>query len=360
MFQAGRRAPGGVMPRAELPDLTVRVNGASLPPAAQSDLRSVIVQEDLQALSMFTLELRNWDDQTQRISWSDSPLFAVGNEVEIWLGYVGDLHKVMVAEITSLEPAFTTEDPPLLMVRGYDHRHRLARGRKTRTFAQMKDSAIAGQIAREAGLRAQVDDTKVTQAYVIQSNQSDWEFLQRRASLIGYEIFVRQKVLYFRSPASAAPAASRLTLGQDIEEFTPRLSTLNQADVVTVRGWDVKQKQPVVGAMRAGPGPGGRVTGPAAARRAFGSASVAVLGQAASTKAAADPIAQGQFATMALSYVEGDVVAQGQPRLQAGTVVDIAGAGQTFSGAYYVTSVTHTVTSDHGYQTAFTVERNAA
>ena len=139
------------MPRGDLPDLSVRVNGSALPPAAAADLRSVTVQEDLEALSMFTLELHNWDDERLQVSWSDRPLFAVGNEIEIWLGYVGDIYRVMLAEITSLEPMFTAGQPPLLLVRGYDHRHRLARGRKTRTFVQMKDSAIAGADDRSRG-----------------------------------------------------------------------------------------------------------------------------------------------------------------------------------------------------------------
>jgi phage protein D len=348
------------MPRDELPDISVRVNGSALPVAAQADLRSVTVQEDLRALSMFTLELYNWDDQKLQVSWSDSKLFAVGNEVEIWLGYAGDLHKVMLAEITSLEPAFTSDQPPLLLVRGYDHRHRLARGRKTRTFAQMKDSAIASQIAREAGLRAQVEDTKVTLSYVIQGNQSDWEFLQRRASQIGYEIYVKDKVLYFRPPKSQAPPADKLSLGEDITEFSPRLSSLTQATEVAVRGWDVKQKKQVVATQRPAGVSGGRTAGPAAARRAFGAASVPVLGQSARNQAEAGLLAQGQFTAMELAYVEGDAVAHGRPQLQAGTVVDITGAGQTFSGPYYVTSVTHTMTAENEYQTSFTVQRNAA
>jgi phage protein D len=348
------------MPRDDLTDVSIRVNGTALTAAAQADLRSVTVQEDLQALSMFTLELYNWDDERLQVSWSDSRTFAVGNEVEISLGYVGDLHRVMVAEITSLEPMFTSDQPPLLLVRGYDHRHRLARGRKTRTFAQMKDSAIASQIAREAGLRAQVDDTKVTLNYVIQGNQSDWEFLQRRASVIGYEIYVKDKVLYFRWPRSEAQPADKLSLGEDITEFSPRLSSLTQATEAAVRGWDIKEKKPVVATQRPAGASGGRTVGGAAARRAFGAASVAFLGQRARTRAEADLVAKGQFSTMELAYVEGDAVAPGRPQLQAGTVVDITGAGQTFSGPYYVTSVTHTMTAEHGYQTSFTVQRNAA
>lgn len=347
------------MPRADLPDLTVRVNGSALPMTAEGELRSVTVQEDLEVLSMFTLELHNWDDELMKVSWSDSPLFAIGNEVEISLGYVGDMQKMMLAEITSLEPVFTAGQPPVLAVRGYDHRHRLARGRKTRTFLQMKDSAIAGQIAREAGLRAQVDATEVTLSYVIQSNQSDWDFLRRRASLIGYEIFVRDKVLYFRAPPTASAPASTLSLGTDITEFSPRLSSLTQAAVISVRGWDVKQKKAVVASVRATPGLGGTELGYSVTRAAFGTSTMAIVGQPARNVPEADPIAQGQFSAGSLAYVEGEVVAYGQPGLHAGTVVEIAGAGRKFSGRYYVTSVTHTLTREHGYQTSFTVRRNA-
>ena len=145
------------MPRAELPDLSIRVNGSELPAAGAG--RPAFGDgpggpAGTQHVHPGTAQLGRCPGW--QVSWSDSSLFAIGNEVEIWLGYVGDLHKVMLAEITSLEPVFTADQPPPLTVRGYDHRHRLARGRKTRTFAKMKDSAIASQIAREAGLRAQV------------------------------------------------------------------------------------------------------------------------------------------------------------------------------------------------------------
>jgi uncharacterized protein len=95
---------GMASPGAEIPDFSVKVNGATLPQQARADIRAVTVEEDLDALSMFSLELYNWDDEKLQVSWSDSTLFAVGGEVEIWLGYVDDLHKVMLAEITGLAP----------------------------------------------------------------------------------------------------------------------------------------------------------------------------------------------------------------------------------------------------------------
>ena len=50
--------------------------------------------------------------------------------------------------------------------------------------------------------------------------------------------------------------------------------------------------------------------------------------------------------------------APAQPLTQRRVGGGIAGAGRRFSGPYYVTSVTHTLTAEH-YGTAFTVRRNA-
>jgi phage protein D len=347
---------------ADVADFDLRINGSPLPDAARRDVRSITVQEDLDALSMFTVELYNWDERTQAVSWSDDRTFAVGNAVEVSLGYVDAVTSVMVAEITSLEPRFGADEPPRLVVRGYDHRHRLARARKTRTFARMKDSAIAAQVGREAGLRVEATDTKVTLPFVVQSNQTDLEFLQRRAGLIGFEVFVRDKVLHFRRPQNAAKAAVRLALGGDVTEFAPRLSALSQVGEVAVRGWDVKKKETVLG--KAGVGQeasamGGKASGPKAANRAFGKAGNVGVRQPVQTKAEADQMALGRFNEMALTYIRGDLTCEGNAGIRAGTVVDVEGAGTTFSGPYYVTAVTHRL-DDGGFETTLQLQRSAA
>lgn len=323
-------------------------------------LQSVTTQDDTQALSMFTLQLSNWDSDLLRFAWSDSPLFAVGNEVEIFLGYLGDLHSVLLGDIVSLEPVFSAEQGPVLTVRGYDRGHRLARSRNSRTYLDMKDSDIVSRIAREGGLRSEVQDSAVTHQYVIQANESDWEFLRRRAALIGYQVFVQQRTLYFRRVSMAEPAADMLSLGQDITEFSPRLSALNQASSVSTGYWEVGKKEFYTATAQATIAVPGLRAGPSVAEAAFGAAQVASPGQPAWSLAEADVIAQSQFDAMAMTFVAGDVVAYGRPELLAGSVVDISGAGETFSGHYYVTSVTHDVNPESGYHTTFSVQRNAA
>lgn len=351
------------MAESTLPVLRVRINGAPLSQEALDDLNAVTVHEDVAALGMCTLRLFSWDAQTLSLKWIDDKLFAEGNAVEIQMGYGVTAPTLFAGEITGLEPTFNTEEPLTLTVRGYDQRHRLARGRKTRSFVQMKDSDIARQIANAAGLRAQVEDTKAKLEYVLQHNQSDLEFLQERAGRIGFEVAAEGKTLYFRPPPVDKTARVTLSLLTDLAEFLPRLSTMSQVGQVEVHGWDMKKKQVMVG--KAGVGKekgkmGGSTTGPQAANRASGQSISPNVSSPFFSQQEADQMATGRFNDIALSYItaEGSCLT-GRSDIRAGMVVKIEGVGKRFSGIYYVTSATHTFTAEDGYRTSFTARRNA-
>ena len=348
---------------SQVHDFEVRINGSPLPTEAKSDVRALAVFEDLGAPGMFTLQLYNWDMNQLKVTWVDEPLFAEGNEVRIRLGYLdGELAELMVGEITGLEPEFTSEAPFSLTVRGFDRRHRLLRGRRTRSFVGMKDSDIARQVAGDAGLSAKVQDSRVKLDYVLQHNQTDLGFLQERAQRIGYEVVVQDKTLHFRRQRSDQKQALTLLLDEDIVEFYPRSTTLTQVGQVAVRGWNSQEKKAIVGQAGAGQEAtrmGGSASGPQAANKAFGKASSAGVNRPLFSQAEADQIALGRFNDMAMAYVGGEGVCHGRTDLRAGAVVRIEGLGQRFSGLYYVTSATHTLSARLGYRTAFTVRRNA-
>jgi phage protein D len=340
----------------------VRINGSDPPPEAAADLIAVIVHEDIWAASMFALELINWDMGKLKVTWADDELFAEGSEVEIQMGYVDDLETLMIGEIIGLEPEFCTEEVPKVTVRGYDRRHRLMRDRKTRSFVQLKDSDIASQIAREADLTPQVEDSGVHHDYVLQHNQTDMEFLQERADRIGHEVVVENKTLYFRPIQHTEPKTLSLARGVDLMEFYPRLSAVGQVGAFQVRGWDPKGKSEIIG--QAGIGDesttmGGRATGQTTADDTFGQAMATSVNRPVLSQAEADQIALGRFRDMGLAYITGEGVCVGRKDLRAGTVVEVEGVGERFGGLYYVTSATHTCTPARGYRTVFNFRRNA-
>jgi phage protein D len=344
------------------PEFQILINGSPLAAAAVADLLSVSVSETTAAASTMALRLVTWNLDRLEMTWIDDDLFAEGNEVEVQMGYVDALETIFVGEITGLEPEFCTDEVPILTVRGYDLRHRLMRGRHTQTFTQMKDSDIASQIASDMGLTPAVEDTGTTLEYVMQRNQTHWDFLQSRARRLGYEVVISDKTLLFRPYSNADSQVVTLTRENDIIDFYPRLTTMPLVGEVAVRGWNPKDKEAIAG--RSGTGDensimGGSTLGVQTSVDRFGDTQTASVVRPVWSQAEADRIAQGEFQTMALAYISGEGSCVGRTDLRSGTVVQLEGFGDRFSGAYYLTSTTHRYTPQRGYLTYFTVRRNA-
>lgn len=339
------------------------IDGSSLPVEAKTHIVSITVDDSADLPSMFEFEIGASDTQKDQTSWVDNEsLFAVGKAVEIKMGYAEDLESLIKGEITALEPEFACDRPPRLTVRGYDRRHRLQRGRKTRTFVLQKDSDIASQIAGEAGLAAEVSDSQITYDYVFQANQSDLEFLQERSRRVHFEVVVADKKLIFRPVPNDQSEALTFTLSDHILAFYPRLTSAGQVGEVNVRGWSPKDKKEVIGKAKTGDEKspmGGTASGPEIAEDAFGSAVSLMSANPVMTQAEADEMAKAQFNKRVLGFITGDGVCLGRTDLRAGKVIKIDGVGKRFSGQYYVTSAIHRYDSQ-GYLTHFTVRRSAS
>src|SRR5262245_8358178 len=347
-----------------VPAFEVSINNTPLPPDARAHVSGVGVDLSVEYPSMFTLNLTSSIELDEEVPWiDDQDLFSIGNVVEIKLGYVDDVETLLIGEITALEPEFAMNQRPSLTVRGYDRRHRLLRGRKTRTFVQQKDSDIASQIASEAGLTAQAEDSGTVHDYVLQANQTDLDFLCHRASRIQYEVVVEDKTLFFRPVGNAQSEVLTISMEDDLIEFSPRLSSAGQATEVSVRGWSPKDKEDLVGQSKAGDEVstmGGQSSGAALAEEAFGAAIELLSVSPVATQAEADQLAKARLNQLALELISGEGVCRGRTDLRSGAVIKIEGVGTRFSGQYYITSAVHSYSSQDGYKTRFTVRRNAS
>jgi phage protein D len=353
--------PGTQLRGLFVPGFDVKIEGSTLSAETLAHLLSVTVDDAVDLPSMFTLEFSN-SDAARGVLIQDQAQFDVGKVVEVKLGYNDQLTTLMVGEITGLEATYTSDSLPSLIVRGYDRRHRLQRGRKIRTFVKQKDSEIASKIAQEAGLSPQVTDSKVVHDYVLQANQTDMDFLLERAQQIQYEVTVQDKKLLFQPVANAGNAILTLTLEDDLVEFFPRLSSVGQVSEVRVQGWNPQTKDTILGKAQQGAVTstmGGTKSGAALVASAFSSAVELVSDSPIVTQAEADQVAIALLNARSLALITGEGVCIGHPDLRAGKVIKIDGLGKRFSGQYYVTSVSHRY-GESGYATHFTVRRNAS
>ena len=232
----------------------IKVEGSELEQDVSDQLESVLVIDRLAMPDMFALVFR---DPGRQIL--DKAGLEIGAKVEVLAARAGDdtAESLIKGEVTSIEAEYDALGTRAV-VRGYDKSHRLAAGRKTATFLNVKYSDIVTTIAGDYGLTADVDDSGGTVDHVLQANQSDLEFVYGLARKIGFECRVDDETLLFKEPveSSDAPGAGdyvsdddplKLVWNSNLLEFRARMTAVAQVAEVQVRGWDIKEKEAVIG-----------------------------------------------------------------------------------------------------------------
>jgi phage protein D len=150
-----------------------------------------------------------------------------------------------------------------------------------------------------------------------------------------------------------------LGFNKSIIEFQPELTTARQVSRVTVRGWDnVKGEKIEHVAERKDLKTGGvgDEAGQDAIEKSFGEREEVITDRPVNSVDEAKKLALGVLEQIAKEMVKGNGSTLGLPDLRAGSVVMIGGMGKRFSGRYFVTATTHTI-SDGGYVTGFECRR---
>jgi uncharacterized protein involved in type VI secretion and phage assembly len=266
-------------------------------------------------------------------------------------------HPLFDGEIVELEPEFVVGTQHLT-VRAFDVLHRLARGRRIRSFLNMTDGDVIQKVASEAGLTAKADSATIVHAYLFQHNETDLEFLRARARALGCVLFADGRSIRLEPPKADGDPIE-MQWGDNLQEFRPRLTTVNQVSSVTVRGWDPDKRQEIVGHVadgNAAPQIGESRKPGALAKAAFNhDAPMLVADRPVRTQGEADQLARAVADRHSSGFIEAEGTCIGDARIVAGTKLTLKALGDRFSGTYLVTSCRHTYTTQDGYQTHFAI-----
>jgi phage protein D/phage baseplate assembly protein gpV len=343
-------------------NIYVKVNGQDLPPEQLRAISSITVEQNLYLPDTCTVMLRDatstQDPQAvSHFALADQNVLPIGADIEIGMGRNQAAQKVFDGEVTGNDLDVAFGEAPRFVIRGYDRAHRLLRGRQSRSFLNVTDSDIANKIASESGLRPDVTGTSQVYPYILQNNQTNLEFLQERASRIGFEVYVEGSTLHFGKPRVNDGVAQDLQLWQDMLRAHVRLTSTGQVKKVTVRGWDPSSKQPILGQASNGTVMAqlGKPQTPADLAKPFGDATMVVTRQPVQNQGEADQLAQALADDLAGSAVQLEAEVRGNPALQPGLVVNLTTFGDRFSGQYYITSARHHNAAGHPYTTVITV-----
>jgi phage protein D len=364
-----------------VPHFQIKVGKRPLSREVVHDILSVTYSDSLDQVDRFEFTVNNWDEENptfekvrkRTFKYSDEDTFMPGQEVELWMGYYGQdrLRLMIVGRITALRPTFPASGASTLGVSGLNTLHELRTNQRSGSYKKMTDSQIAGQIANRLGLDFEAGKSAADEPqheFVFQDNQYDIIFLVERARRLGYELFVQESgengrskksTLYFGPSEGIKREVYELAYGATLLQFTPNLNTANQTSGVTVRSWDRRNKEKIeYTARRSGIQTKGVGTrgGQGALDRSFSERHETITDRPVESQDEAQAYATRTMENISKEMLKGSGSTIGLPDLRAGSVVQLTGLGERFSGRYFVTSTTHTI-DDSGYTTQFECRR---
>ncbi|MFZ5765288.1 MAG: phage late control D family protein [Thermodesulfobacteriota bacterium] len=333
-------------------------------------LVSLEVEDDIELAGMFRLRfsllLHGRDG-----SWGilDDERLRIGREVAIRLtGFADGDEELIRGPITHVMPHFAG-DPSgcVLEVWGMDASVLLDQEEKLKDWPNKKDSDIASEIFANYGLTPDVEDSGVIHDEALSTiiqRETDMRFLKRLAGRNGFLCYVEGRTGCFKRPALDGPPQPLLSVHFGGETVVNRLTlTVNglRRAAVAMQQIDRLSKEILTTEINDGEQRllGGEdaaaLTGPA-----MPEGRIVVSRNGATGAPEMQALCTALFNQSAW-FVEGEGEIQANQYghvLKARRTVTIRGIGETYSGVYYVSHVTHVFTED-GYCQLFKVRRNA-
>jgi uncharacterized protein len=368
------------------PKVELLIDGS---PADASIMESIIVVRVHQHLEFAdTIEVRLSNND---LDWTDGETFVEGTKLTVKFGYQETgTEQVCEGEIVRRDCVFPARGagvdrpapkpgggfvhqshvtanapgPAVITLVAIDREHRLKRGVHSRTFIDMKDSEIVSQLAGEAGLSADVEDTKVKHRYVFQSSQTNLSFIRERAMLLNFEVDVDQKnaKLAFKSAKKKPTDGGELKWGLNLFRFDLRISAETQVSSVKVKGWDMHAKAGLTGSAAKTDivyeMDSKIVSGSTVTEDHWGARSVLYTGKPIHVQGEADAMAVAYLNRLSMTYSEGEATCQGDPKLDAGVCITIDGVGIRAGGKFYVYKTLHHYEPGTGYTTQLSLLRS--
>jgi hypothetical protein len=288
----------------------------------------------------------------------------LGNALTIKLGYMDTVETVFTGFVAGVNFVFSVGGMPYLEVTGMDVKGVMMSG----SYAEQLAAASYGEAVKEilskttyerlkdsaAIKKITVDDTpdksekKGASAYTIEmASESDYEFVVKAARKFNFEFFTDCGNVYFRKARSNKENLLEITVQESLINFDIGYSITGIAETVEALSVDagtgkrIESKKKFTNNLSIG----------SHAKKLISKSRHVYIDPTIVSKQHADARAESLLETM--SYRLGSLNCEciGIPELQPGRFITIAGLGAPADNKFYLTGVTHTLSSEVGYRT---------
>ncbi len=291
----------------------------------------------------------------------DGSIVDLGKALEVSIGPRDDERTVFKGLVSGIEGDFREGAPAEAVVFAEDELMKLRMTRRSRAYRDRTDAQLAADLARANGLAADCDAPGPTYDVVQQWNQSDLAFLRDRARLVQAELWVLDGTLHFKARGSRGGTRLTLVQGNGLIHAVVRADLAHQRTEVRVSGYDAQARDAIderAGADAVQPEAQGGRSGPEVLEQAFGPRADQRVRDVPLTGDEARQWAKAEMLRRARGFLRMSGVADGQPDLAVGSVLDVQRIGGAFSGdGWYVTRVCHRYDQQDAHRTHFEAER---
>jgi phage baseplate assembly protein V len=325
---------------AVLPRIDVEVDGSILASGASAALEEILIQRRLSQPSVCELTFF-----APRGPISELHAIRTGSSVHLSLPESRD--SLFDGEITAVEHLYEASHGQTIRVRCYDRLHRLRKRQPVRAHTQVTPSELARELTADLGISVEAEEDGPLSQKLIQYRQSDFDLLVEVSARCGLYLTLRGDVLHLLTLQGLGDSID-LALGKTLMEARVELNAEPACRCVLVKGWDATR----VEAHES------RVDDPRLGRKVVASAppdSFEATGdrtladEAVQDDLHAKAIAQGELDARVAREVTFSGVAEGNPALMPGSLVDVSGIATSFAGTYVLTSVNHRINRHVGF-----------
>lgn len=328
--------PPGTTPATDVVSQKILINGTAL--SNEVLLSRVIVNKTFNKISDAKIVFLDGSASDADFPLSDNDNYKPGNQIEIQLGYHGQVDTVFKGIIVKHGIKVRQNGISLLIIEAKDMAITLTSNRNSAYYINQKDSDVISTLA--GGLSTDIATTDVTHPQLIQFDSTNWDFILTRAEANGMLVLTDDGKLIIKKPSTTGSSALTVTYGQDIFEFEAEMDARRQIAGVSSISWDYTQQQTEQSSQGS------------AAFADNGNISISDLGKVLNAQVLLNHpghLTQAQLQDWSdayelknyLSKNVGRVRIQGNASLKPGSLITLKGVGDRFNGNVFVSGVMH-------------------
>ncbi len=330
------------------PRVKIMLAGTEIQQADPKGLVYMSIEDHLDMIGVAMVSLN-----TGGIDWSS---MTMGADVEVTVGEAST--KMFKGIITGLRHSFQ-KGKDVLTVIAMDPLIKMAASRVTKVYgdavaADQVDSDVVSTVIGRAGCSTgKVDSTTPKHKYILQRNESDYNFCKRLAARNGYMLRATEGKIDFIKPQFSGGSVELTQENLIALDYT--VNPVNVPPELTVIGWDYYAKEKVEGTASSGDvldiGGGKNAVADNGTIWAETSYVADVL---VTSQGGAKEMAVGELNRLARRFIRGRAVIQGNGDIIAGAKVKFSGLMSKFNPEVFVVSARHIVEPGGNFSTEFT------